>query len=75
MENSNNNPRDVEDTTKRTTEEEGVTPTHDKDADIGAGRQIGDPLAGTLSDRAGDEGFDDGKSIRIDDKSTTDDDL
>ena len=47
------------------TEEEGVTPPHEKVSDIGAGRQIGDPLAGTLSDRAGDEGFDDDTRIRI----------
>ncbi len=65
-----------DDTTRnRSTEEDGVTPTHDKASDIGAGRQIGDPLAGTLSDRAGDEAFDDGTRIRIDDADTSDDDL
>lgn len=47
------------------TDEDGVTPPHDKASDIGAGRQIGDPLAGTLSDRAGDESFDDDTKIRI----------
>ena len=39
--------------------ETGVTLPHPKISDIGAGRQMGDPLGGTLSDRAGDEGFDD----------------
>lgn len=57
-------------------EEDGINPPHSKDSDIGAGRQIGDPLAGTLSDRAGDEGFDDDTRIRInsDSKTTKDDD-
>lgn len=59
-------------------EEDGVTPTHKKISDIGAGRQIGDPLGGTLSDRAGDEGFDDDTRIRINENNTIneeDDDL
>ncbi len=45
--------------TESKVEETGVTSPHPKISDIGAGRQIGDPLGGTLSDRAGDEGFDD----------------
>lgn len=56
------------------TEETGVTPPHSKDADIGAGRQIGDPLSGTLSDRAGDESFDDDTRIRIDGQKTSEED-
>jgi len=47
----------------KATEETGVNPPHTKDSDIGAGRQIGDPLSGTLSDRAGDEGFDDDDQV------------
>ncbi len=57
----------------RHTEEEGITPPHNKDSDIGAGRQIGDPLSGTLSDRAGDEGFDDDTRIRIDGEKPSED--
>jgi len=52
-------------------EETGITPKHDKDADIGAGRQIGDERGGTLSDRAGDEGFDDDTIIRSDGNSAS----
>lgn len=48
---------------KSTTEETGISTPHPKSSDIGAGRQIGDSLGGTLSDRAGDEGFDDDTRI------------
>ncbi|HEX8561589.1 MAG TPA: hypothetical protein VF676_01300 [Flavobacterium sp.] len=45
-------------------EETGIVPKHDKDADIGAGRMVEDDRSGTLSDRAGDESFDDDTVIR-----------
>lgn len=41
------------------TEKTGISVPHPKSSDIGAGRQMGDPRSGTLSDRAGDESFDD----------------
>ena len=54
---------------KLTTEETGITFPHSKSSDISAGRQMGDPLGGTLSDRAGDEGFDDDTRISPENKS------
>ncbi len=53
---------------KSTTEETGISTPHPKISDIGAGRQMGDPLGGTLSDRAGDEGFDDDTRISPENK-------
>lgn len=63
---------------KTSPEETGVTKPHPPASDIGAGRQIGDPLSGTLSDRAGDEGFDDETGIPATNRHRTseeDDDL
>ena len=37
-------------------------------AELGAGRQLGDPMSATLSDRAGDESFDDDTRFRGDGK-------
>ncbi|HEU0137146.1 MAG TPA: hypothetical protein VFQ50_07640 [Flavobacterium sp.] len=70
MENNQNN-------SSKSSEETGVTPTHKKESDLGAGRQMGDPLSGTLSDRAGDEGFDDDTIVRSEKTTTSesDDDL
>ncbi len=56
--------------TESTLEETGVTSPHPKISDIGAGRQMGDPLGGTLSDRAGDEGFDDSTRTSPESKPT-----
>lgn len=50
------------------TEETGISTPHPKSSDIGAGRQMGDPLGGTLSDRAGDESFDDDTRISPENK-------
>ena len=55
------------------TEEDGVAPKHDKDSDIGAGRMVGDDKSGTLSDRAGDESFDDDTVIRPHGTETSED--
>ena len=57
-----------------TTEETGVNPSHPKDSDIGAGRQMGDPRSGTLSDRAGDESFDDDSIVRSEKVKPSEDD-
>ncbi|MBF0695577.1 MAG: hypothetical protein IR153_11035 [Flavobacterium sp.] len=43
-------------------------------AELGAGRQIGDPLSGTLSNRAGDESFDDDTRLNIKNQVSEDDD-
>lgn len=53
---------------KSTIEETGIATPHPKISDIGAGRQMGDPLGGTLSDRAGDESFDDDTRISPENK-------
>ncbi|MBF6608938.1 MAG: hypothetical protein ITG00_09395 [Flavobacterium sp.] len=59
---------------KPTTEETGIGKPHKPVSDIGAGRQIGDPRSGTLSDRAGDESFDDDTRIRPEEPNTSEED-